>query len=187
MWWPHVDLLGTGLWKIFWKICRKLLSVYRDCFPHFQNSFTSRGSLYKELNVFFTIISLFSLSGVCRSVSICFLSSHWSKSFSSGVFFFLVQSLNCVWLFVIPWTAIGQAPLSSAISRSLRRFMSIESVTLFNHLILSSPLLLLPSIFPNIRVFFNELAFHVRWPKVLELQLQHQHQPFQWIFRIDFL
>ena len=60
-----------------------------------------------------------------------------------------------------PWTAIGQAPLSSAISRSLRRFMSIESVTLFNHLILSSPLLLLPSIFPNISVFFNELAFHV--------------------------
>ena len=63
-------------------------------------------------------------------------------------------------------------------------FMSIQSVMLFNHLILCRPLLLLPSIFPSIRVFSSELALH-QVAKVLELQLQHQS--FQWIFRIDFL
>ena len=60
-----------------------------------------------------------------------------------------------------------------------------ESVISFNHLILCCPLLLLPSIFPSIRVFSNESALHIRCPKLLEFQLQHQS--FQWIFRVDFL
>ena len=64
-----------------------------------------------------------------------------------------------------PWTAARQAPLSSSVSWSLLKFMSSESVMLSNHLILCRPLLLLPSIFPSIRVFSNELAFHIRWPK----------------------
>ena len=64
-----------------------------------------------------------------------------------------------------PWTAAHQASLSFTISWSLLRFMSIELVTLSNHLILCCPLLLLPSIFPRIRVFSNESVLHIRWPK----------------------
>ena len=64
-----------------------------------------------------------------------------------------------------PWTAAGQASLSSTISRSLLKPMSTESVIPSNHLILHRPLLLLPSIFPSIRVFSNELALLIRWPK----------------------
>ena len=75
------------------------------------------------------------------------------------------QSLSCVWLFATPWTVAHQAPLSSTISRSLLRFMSIELVMSSNHLILCRPLLPLPSLFPSIRVFSNELAFCIRWPK----------------------
>ena len=66
------------------------------------------------------------------------------------------QSLSCVRLFVTLWTAARQAPLSFTISWSLLKLMSIESVMLSNHLILGRPLLLLPSIFPIIRVFLNE-------------------------------
>ena len=67
--------------------------------------------------------------------------------------------------FVIPWTAARQASLSINNSWSLLKLMSIESVMPSNHLILRQPLLLLPSIFPSIRVFSNELALHIRWPK----------------------
>ena len=63
-----------------------------------------------------------------------------------------------------------QAPLSSTISQSLPKFMSIVSVMLSNHRVLCNSLLL-PSIFPSIRVFSSELALHIRWPKFLELQL----------------
>ena len=64
-----------------------------------------------------------------------------------------------------PWTAAPQAPLSSTVSWSLLKFMSIESVMPFNHLILCRPLLLLPSICPNTRVFSKELPLRIRWPK----------------------
>ena len=71
--------------------------------------------------------------------------------------------LSCIWLFMTPWTC--QAPLSFTISWNLLGFMSIELVTLSNHLFLCCPFLLLPSIFSSIRVFSNELALHIRWPK----------------------
>ena len=77
----------------------------------------------------------------------------------------VVQSLNCVLLFATPWTAALPAPLSSTIYRSLLKFMSTDSVTLANDLILCCLLLLLPSIFPCIRVFSNESALHIRWLK----------------------
>ena len=80
--------------------------------------------------------------------------------------FVLVQLLSPVWLLAIPWTATHQAFLSSTISRSLHRLMSIESVMPSNHLILCCPLLLLPSIFPSIRVFSNESALCNRWPNI---------------------
>ena len=66
---------------------------------------------------------------------------------------------------VTPWTATHQVPLCSAISWSLLKLMSIESVMPSNHLNLCHPLLLLPSIFPSIRVFSKESALHIRWPK----------------------
>ena len=77
----------------------------------------------------------------------------------------VVQSLSHVRLFAIPQTTTCQASLSFSISRSLLKLMSIESVMPSNHLILYHPLLLLPSIFPSIRVFPNELALCIRWPK----------------------
>ena len=64
-----------------------------------------------------------------------------------------------------PMTAACQAPLSFTISQSLLRFMSLESVMLSNHLILCCPLLLLPSVFPSIRIFSKESALCIRWPK----------------------
>ena len=66
---------------------------------------------------------------------------------------------------VTPWTAAHQASLSITNSRSLLKLMSIESVMPSNHLILCRPLLLLPSIFPSIRVFSNESVLLIRWPK----------------------
>ena len=76
-----------------------------------------------------------------------------------------VPSLSCVRLFATRWTAARQAYLSITNSRSLLKLVSIESVMPSNHLILCHPLLLLPSIFPSIRVFSNELAHRIRWPK----------------------
>ena len=77
----------------------------------------------------------------------------------------VVQLLSRVQLFVTPWTAARQASLSITNSWSSLKLMSIESVMPSNHLILCHPLLLLPSIFPSIRVFSNEAALHIRWPK----------------------
>ena len=85
--------------------------------------------------------------------------SYVSSQFSS------VQSLSCVQLFVTPWTTAHQASLPITNSRSPPKPMSIKSVTPSNHLILCRPLLLLPSIFPSIRVLSNELALHIRWSK----------------------
>ena len=72
---------------------------------------------------------------------------------------------SCVQFFATPWTAACQASLSFTISRSLLKLMSIELVMPSNYLILCCPLLFLPSIFPSIKVFSNELVLHIRWPK----------------------
>ena len=87
------------------------------------------------------------------------------KSKAPKVQFISVQSLSWGWLFVTPWTAVCQACLSFTISQSLLKLMSIMSVMPYNRLILCHPLLLPPSIFPNIRVFSNESALRIRWPK----------------------
>ena len=81
------------------------------------------------------------------------------------VYIVVVQSLSHVWLFATSQTIACQAPLSSTISQSLLRFMSIESVMLSDHLIFFCLLLLLPSIFPSIRVFSYGLALCIKWPK----------------------
>ena len=96
---------------------------------------------------------------VPRSFVLLFLFLKYSVQFSS------VQWLSRVQLFATPWTAAHQASLSMTNSWSLFKLMSIELVMPSNHLILCHPLILLPSIFPSIRVFSNETAFCIRWPK----------------------
>ena len=87
----------------------------------------------------------------------------------------VVQSLSHVQLFATPWTAAHQASPSFTISQSLLKFLSIELVVLSNHLILCHSLFLLPSIFPSIRVFSNELALHIRWPNYWSFSFSVSH------------
>ena len=101
-----------------------------------------------------------------------------------------VQLLSHVWLFVTPWTAACQASLSITKSPSLLKLMSIESVMPSNHLILSCPLLPLPSIFPSIWVFLNESVLRIRWPKYwsfsFSISLSNEYSGLI-SFRIDWL
>ena len=98
--------------------------------------------------------------------------------------------LSCVQLFLTPWTAAPQASLSITNSQSLPKPMSIGSVMPSNHLILCRPLLFLPSIFPNIRVFSNESALRMRWPKYwsfsFNISPSNEH-PGLMFFRMDWL
>ena len=81
------------------------------------------------------------------------------------LFVVIAQLHSRVSLFATPWTAAHQASLSFSISQSLLKLMSIELMMPSNHLILCHPLLLLPSIFPSIRVFSDESVLHIRWPQ----------------------
>ena len=101
-----------------------------------------------------------------------------------------VQSLSHVRLFVTPWTAVCHTSLSITNSRSLLTSMSIESVMSSNHLILCHLLLLLPSIFPSIRIFSNESVLHIRWSKYwsLSFSISPTNEYSRLIsFRIDWL
>ena len=80
------------------------------------------------------------------------------------MYLYQFSSLNHDQLFATPWTAVHQASLSITNSQSLLKFMPIELLMPSNHLVLCRPLLLLPSILPNIRVFSNESALRIRWP-----------------------
>ena len=99
-----------------------------------------------------------------------------------------VQSLSCVWLFTTAWTAGGQASLSVTVSQSLLKLMSIESVMPSNHFILCRTLLLLPSIFPSMRVFSNESVLCIRWPKYWHFSISPSNEYSGLIsFRMDWL
>ena len=114
----------------------------------------------------------------------CSLKSLESHLFSSA------QSVGHVWLFVTPWTAAHQASLSTTNSQSLLKLMSIESVMPSNHLILYHPLLLLPSIFSRILVFFNESVLCIRWPKYCSFSFSispSNEHPGLISFRMDWL
>ena len=140
---------------------------------------------------------------VCESLSVlqissfvsCFYILHrsditWYLSFSDLIHFISVQSLSHVWLFTTPWTAAQQASLSNTNSQSLLKLMSIKLVMSSNHLILCYSLLLLPSIFPSIRVFSNESVLHIRWPKYwsFSFSISHFNEYSGLIsFRIDWL
>ena len=110
--------------------------------------------------------------------------------FIGRVYFLLVQSLSRVRLFASPWTAARQASLSITNAWSVLKLMSTESVMPSNHLILCHPFLLLPSIFPSIRVFSNESALHIRLPKFwnfsFSISPSNEH-PGLICFRMDWL
>ena len=91
-------------------------------------------------------------------------------------FVVVVQSLSHVQLFATPWTEACQASLSFTISQNLLKFMSIVFVMPSNHLILCCPLLLLPSIFPSIRVFSNESALRIRRPKYWKFSISPSNE-----------
>ena len=115
---------------------------------------------------------------------------HLHTHIQYNIQFSSVQSLSCVQLFVTPQTAACQASLSITNSWSLSKLMSIEPVMPPNHLILCCPLLLLPSIFPSIRVFSNESVLHIRWPKYwsFSFNISPSNEPSGLIsFRMDWL
>ena len=128
-----------------------------------------------HFSAFFSLVCLLLIS----NSSICFMLLMYLNNFvstrnnvSSLLFqFSSVQSLSRVRLFATPWTAARQASLSITNSPSSLNLMFIKSVLPSNHLILCHPLLLLPSIFPSIRVFSNESVLHIRWPKYWSFSL----------------
>ena len=113
----------------------------------------------------------------------------WFALLAVGLpFIVAVQSPSHVRLFGIPWTAARQDSLSLIISWSLPKFTCIESVMPSNHLILCRPLLLLPSILPSIRVFSNESALRIRWPKYWSFSISPSNGQSELIsFRMDWL
>ena len=101
-----------------------------------------------------------------------------------------VQSLSHIWLFATPWTAACQVSLSITNSQSLLKLMSIESVMPSKHLVLCHPLLLLPSIFPSIKVFSNQSVLHISWPKYWSFSFSispSKEHPGLISFRMDWL
>ena len=111
------------------------------------------------LSIIMTIIIIFIMK---------IIFNQWVSAVSltlSSVQFSSVQSFSCVRFFATPWTAECQASQSITNSQSLLKLMSIELVMPSKYLILYCPLLLLPSVFPSIRVFSNEPVLHIRWPK----------------------
>ena len=130
------------------------------------------------------------LSRACMVSTSEWLVSRHQPCYNSSAQFSSVQSLSRVRLFATPWTAAHQASLSITNSWSLPTPMSIESVMPSNPLILCYPLLLLPSIFSSIRVFSNESALHIRWPKYwsfsLNISPSNEH-PGLISFRMDWL
>ena len=152
-----------------WKLNSPLLIIHRS-------KKKSRGQLENSLSWITIKIQYIK---ICRMQQ-----KNTSVQFSS------FQSLSHVRLFVTPWIAARQTSLSITNSRSLPKLTSIELVMPFNHLILRRPLLLLPSIFPSIKVFSNESALRIRWPKYwsfsFNISSSNEH-PRLVSFRMDWL
>ena len=130
------------------------------------------------------------ISLLSKGLSRVFTSTTFQKHQFFNTQFSSVQLLSQVQLFATPWTAVCQASPSITNSWSLLKLMSIESVMPSNHLILYCPLLLLPSIFPSIRVFSNESALRVRWPKYWSFSFNispSSEHPGPISFRMDWL
>ena len=131
----------------------------------FPDGLFSTGFMFILLDNNLTLCLYFSDS-VSPSVKLTYsVTCHFCPSETYSTCFSSVQSLSRVQLFATPWTAVHKASLSITSSWSLLKLMFIESVMPSKHLIICHPLLLLPSIFPSIRVFSNESAVCIRWPK----------------------
>ena len=130
---------------------------------------------------------------LCSLLHICAVQMFFVYSRVFLIFYWLlssVQLLSCVWLFANPWTAGRQASLAITNSRSSPKLTSIESMMLCNHFILHRPLPLLPSIFSSIRVFWNESALRIRWPKYWSFSFSispSKEHPGLISFRMDWL
>ena len=128
-----------------------------------------QAEVIKEFKAFPLLMCVLSPSKCALDFLPCFFNTtsliHFEFIFVYGVQFSSVQSLSHVRLFVTPWIAARQASLSITNTQSSPKLMSIESVMPSSHLILCHPLHLPPSIFPSTRVFSNESALHIRWPK----------------------
>ena len=153
--WCQTLLLDSQKSLLF--LCKREVLSRRECF---------RTLIYLEMTQLFSTLSSLSLAQDRNSGN--------QNTWRNDCMFSSVQWLSYVRLFATPWTAAWQASLSLTNSWSLPKPMSIELVMPSNHLVICRPLLLLPSIFPSIRVFSNESALCIRWPKLLEFQLQHQ-------------
>ena len=137
----------------------------------------------------------FKANQIHQIISSVNISAHISKRNHHNIlilslYFSLVHLLSHVQLFATPWTAARQASLSITNSQSLLKVMSIKSVVPSNHLILCRPLLLMPPIFPSIRVFSNELVLHIRWPKYWSFSFSissSNENPGLVAFKIDWL
>ena len=141
-------------------------TVHRVSKENTQDTNSEAGSLTMALGDMVTcVITLFKI-GIFTSSNNCVILFVYYVVFKCTVlliFAVVFHLLSCVRLFVTPWTAACQAPLSSTISQSLLKFKPTELAMPSNHLILCGPLLL-PSIFPSIRVFSYELALRIKWP-----------------------
>ena len=153
MWSFSVSVLQKGLLLHirFWDLCKGVLIVDNICWSSCEGDWSQELPILPPwwhhsplTKIYFLLIFL-----------LHFLST---RSWNDNLLFSSVQLLSHVWLFATPWTTACQASLSITNSRSSHKPMSLESVMASNHLILCHPLLLLPSIFPSIRVFSNESA-----------------------------
>ena len=131
--------------------------------PYLFRAFPQR---WEAISQAISLIKVLNKAETHQSYIVCFFQLTETRVFILlSVQFSSVQLLSHVWLFATTWIAACQASLSLTNSQSLLKLMSIESVMPSNQLILCCSLLLLPSIFPSIRVFSNESVLHIRWPK----------------------
>ena len=162
--------------KYSWIVCEIIYSTFIEPFFAHLMAATLRNMFQSSNNVKYWYFSFM-------------IKLMWNFTFSSAHIelskCIQFSSLSHVWLSVTPWTAVRQASLSITNFQSMLKLMSIESVMPSNHLIPCCPLLLLPSIFSQHQRLFEGVGCSHQVAKVLELQLQHQS--FQWIFRTDFL
>ena len=190
-WCPVIDNLRTKdkinlVHEVKWSESHSVMPETLSMNSPGQN--TGVGSLSLLQGIFLTQVSNPGLPH-CRRI-LYQLSHKGSPRILERVQFSSVQSLSCVRLFATPWIAACQASLSITNSRSLLKLMSIELMMPSSHLILCRPLLLLPPIPPNIRVFSNESTLHMRWPKYWSFSFSispSNKQPGLISFRMDCL
>ena len=153
--WKHPKGLSAGEWMKVWQMSVSV-SLYITQGDVINNSAMRRQTILPFATTWMD------LEGIMLSE---IHPTEKEKCCTISLTFVVVQLLSHIRPFVTPWTAVHQASLSLTTSWSLPKLMSIESVVPSSHLILCHLLLLLPSVFPSLGVFSNELAVHIRWPK----------------------